>query len=122
MRSDVDSLIIEYVNALQDANEGAGGTWPTTRDQVGTPCTPQMAQLYDAEHMLLSLSGRPDPPEPVANFIAASGDRGCEACWVSSRRMMNHPECQAKIDSYFSARDALQVYGNALAKRLSQER
>jgi len=122
VKSDNDSLIAEYVDALRHANEDTRGTGPTVLDHAGIPCTPHMARLNNAEHALLTLADRPDLPEPLAAFIAASADRDCPICWLSSRRAVNHPDCQTKTARYFSARHALKLYGEGLAGTSRQRR
>jgi hypothetical protein len=119
MNNDVDSLIIEYADALKHAAEGAWGTWPIVLDHAVNRCTPQMARFNNAEHAILALSGRSDLPEPVVAFIAASADSGCPLCWVSSNKEPNHPECSDKIERFFDARDALKRYGESLIHKVS---
>jgi hypothetical protein len=112
----VDDLIIEYADALKHASDGARGAWPVVPDHAGVRCTPQMARFNNSEQAILSLAGQPALPEPLAAFIAADADKGCDRCWLSSDKTRSHPECAAKIRKCFDARAALVAYGESLIK------
>jgi hypothetical protein len=108
---EIDALIREYADAHTHADEGTRGNWPTVISKRGQPCTPQMARLHDAEDAIRDLSGRPDLPEPVREFLEADVDPGCFGCWASSCRGRNHPECNVKIARWFAARSNVLEYG-----------
>lgn len=77
-------------------------------------CIQRMEALHSSERVMLRLERQyfiDELPQPLARYIRASDNRGCDACWLASWRPKDHPECQAKIDEYFSARQALEEYG-----------
>jgi len=74
-------------------------------------CIRQMQELEKATLRLLSLEGQSDLPLPLLVFFEANNDKGCDSCWLSSRKGKNHPDCNIKIDQWFDARDKLTAYG-----------
>lgn len=52
----------------------------------------------------------------VHNFIIADADKGCQDCWLSSVRKLNHLYCIYKISRWFEARTALIEFGLSLVK------
>ena len=55
-------------------------------------------------------------PEEIVRFAKASLDPGCSHCWVSSRVIKTHLDCQAKIREWFDAREALIAFGLKLGR------
>ena len=73
-------------------------------------CAHRMKVLEEAENEMLALSGRTDLPPALVRYINAKDDSGCSQCWYSSRHNLNHPDCQAKIQEYFLAREHLEQF------------
>jgi hypothetical protein len=70
--------------------------------------------LYQAkEDALWFWKNSSELPFELVRWFNTQNRSACDQCWISSSGS-KHPECQAKIDEYFSARKALAEYGTAL--------
>lgn len=77
-------------------------------------CVARMDRLHLAEEALEDIEEESDLPQPALDYFAADADKGCDRCWLSSRRSSQHGNCIKKIDRWFAARETLIRFGEQL--------
>lgn len=100
-------LLKDWALAKKNANNNSEGT-VMYKD---TPCSPEMGLYYEAEEKLLEYSVHHPEHAELKRYLEIFLDRGCSSCWLSSRVVKAHPECEKKIEEFFKAREALYVQG-----------
>lgn len=110
-QTDADAAVQEYADAFVAAKDNPTRLIAVRSSSEYTAasaaCVTRMARLQSAEDALFSIASSSDMPVAAKTFMEADADRGCQGCWLSSSRGRNHSACNAKIDRYFAARDAL---------------
>lgn len=103
----MNEIIARWARALRDAKENP----KLLLEGKGKEAHRRMDVLHEAELAIRSLRWADGVPSEATGYIEADIDRGCGSCWLSSRRISNHPDCEMKINRYFARRDMLEAYG-----------
>jgi len=76
-------------------------------------CAERCRVSSQALQSLVSLEDSLDHPLPLRQFLFACRDKqkACVSCMLSSKRKLDHPECEQRINNYFETLDALVAYG-----------
>lgn len=110
-RTDLVESIKEFAMASVEAKDNAK-LLLVDHLKYQDECMRRMDRLDKANNTLLALP-RPLPhhaPYQLANYLNASANKGCQACWLSSGGD-SHEECISKMRIWFLTRDALVEYG-----------
>ena len=92
-------------------------------DWWGQPCKKRMAAIHNATYNVMGLASlHPNKiPEPVKRFIRATLDNPCDRCWIESNKSKMHPDCLAKIEEWFRAREVLIQFAAEVANDKNEE-
>jgi len=108
----VNQIIKEYALAFQAAEANAK---EMTKFNPNTKlCVKRMDRVAEAESALFNLPLTENLPKPLVDFFIAELDKGCDSCWLSSRKDTKHEICMAKISRWFKTHDLLVEYGLTL--------
>lgn len=77
-------------------------------------CAERMKRCKKADEALFALVGNPSLPQQAKDYLAAENDSACSSCRLSSKRVVDHPECEAKMKRWWETRTALIAYGLTL--------
>lgn len=105
----IDVLVRWYKahKAAEDNSAKMLAAWGVEESRrVSDECVAKMSGLKKADADLNGLAGIP----LLDLFNARDKDPGCARCWLSSRVVKEHPECDFKIREWFGYRDALMTY------------
>jgi len=109
----MNEIIKEYALAHIAAEPNAELMVSNPDAKTVDECAERMKRVGKADKAILTISGD-NLPKPLIDFLNANLDKGCNHCWISSRREKCHEECQVKIERWFECRKKLIEYGKNL--------
>lgn len=92
------NVLVRWYKAHKEAHKAV--------EESSDKCVARMSELKKADAELKGLADIP----LLDLFNARDKDPGCAGCWLSSRVVKEHAECDFKIREWFGYRDALVAY------------
>jgi len=113
----INELIRIWAEAKHEASDNVTLMFKDPSLSTNDLCAQRMERLRIAEQLMMEYAqscSDDEMPAQMKRYLQADENPACGPCWLSSRRLTQHPECQDKIKEYFAAEKALARYGNGL--------
>jgi hypothetical protein len=108
----MDKITEEILKSWYQAHKQAEGNASLLlidHSMFGVLCGARMNVCSIVDHMLYELDERSECEELVRH-LKSNKDKGCTSCRLSSFLGKNHPECNEKINEWFSSQKALMEF------------